>query len=137
MKIFVFLLPLLQILLSACDGDCPSTVDNRVRVISNIMLDSIISPATFEKRCSESECHAEGMIKNLNMDSIPVNIVAGSDTLLYLLAYDEMSDIYIIVDSVATDCESSHSLSGRGLNHYRVDSGSIYSCVFYYEPSCP
>ena len=48
------------------------------------------------------------------------------------------ADINRVIDSVETPCDSSYSIiSKRGSGHYRVDSKRLYSCVFYFEPSCP
>lgn len=93
------LIAFLVVLLYACDADCPQEPFNRIMISSNMKIDTIISPITIDLHCLDEKCHAEGSIRKLNVDTIPLTIVVNNETLVYSLGYEEMSHIKIVVDS--------------------------------------
>lgn len=103
------------------------------------MIDTILSNRHSYSNCSSDKCSSyEIPFQNGYKDTISLSVVVLGDTLDYVVGGKDLNNTYIVIDSVETPCDSSYSIiSKRGSGHYRVDSKRLYSCVFYFEPSCP
>ena len=138
MKIVISFLIVFLFFFVGCTEDCDSGGYDYIRLISTIELDGVASEVTFQKGCFEKPYCYEAKVDEKSMDSTSIIAISVKDTLHYLVDRKKWSDVYIVVDTIPIEsCRSVHWLADRGTGHYRVDSKRLYSCVFFYEPSCP
>ena len=124
--------------LVACDAGCPDT-EEYLEIKSVVTIDTILSNRHSYSNCSSDKCTSyEIPFQHGYKDTISLSVVVLGDTLDYVVSGKDLNNTYIVIDTVETPCDSSYSIiSERGSGHYRVDSKRLYSCVFYFEPSCP
>ena len=135
MKLLILLL--LCFFFSGCPRDCSSDGYDYIRLISTIKFDAVTSGETFQNGCFEKPFCYEAKVEEKSTDSMLIVVISKEDTLHYLINRKKLSDAYIVVDTIPIgSCRSVHWLAERGTGHYRVDSKRLYSCVFFYEPSC-
>lgn len=130
--------PMLALFYTACDN-CSGGFEERIEIKSVAEIDTILSNRHFYSDCISEKCNSyEAPFQNGYKDTISLSVVVLGDTLDYVVSGKDMNNAYIVIDTVETPCDSSYSIiSKRGSDHYRVNSKRLYSCVFYFEPSCP
>lgn len=124
--------------LVACDAGCSDT-EEYLEIKSVVAIDTILSNRHSYSNCSSDKCTSyEIPFQHGYKDTISLSVVVLGDTLDYVVSGKDLNNTYIVIDTVETPCDSSYrSISKMGSDHYRVDSKRLYSCVFYFEPSCP
>lgn len=124
--------------LVACDAGCSDT-EEYLEIKSVVAIDTILSNRLSYSNCSSDKCSSyEIPFQNGYKDTISLSVVVLGDTLDYVVSGKDLNNTYIVIDTMETPCDSSYrSISEMGSDHYRVDSKRLYSCVFYFEPSCP
>ncbi|MDD5943658.1 hypothetical protein [Fibrobacter sp.] len=134
----VVLVFILALFYTVCDN-CSGGFEERIEIKSVAVIDTILSNRLSYGNCSSDKCTSyEIPFQNGYKDTISLSVVVLGDTLDYVVGGKDLNNTYIVIDSVETPCDSSYSIiSKRGSGHYRVDSKRLYSCVFYFEPSCP
>jgi hypothetical protein len=134
----VVLVFILALFYTACDN-CAGGFEERIEIKSVAEIDTILSNRLSYSNCSSDKCTSyEIPFQHGYKDTISLSVVVLGDTLDYVVSGKDLNNTYIVIDTVKTPCDSSYSIiSERGSGHYRVDSKRLYSCVFYFEPSCP
>lgn len=129
-----FVLMTAAALWAGCDDS-----EEYLEIKSVAVIDTILSNRHSYGNCSSDKCTSyEIPFQHGYKDTISLSVVVLGDTLDYVVSGKDLNNTYIVIDSVETPCDSSYSIiSKRGSGHYRVDSKRHYSCVFYFEPSCP
>ena len=138
MKALIPLLVVCSLIFCGCPGDCETDGFDQYDIISNVKLDITSSGALFNKECWEKPFCYEALIKEDNSDSVFIKAMALDDTLSYSIAHQKYQDVYIVIDTIPIpSCKSSNWLAEHGgYGHYSVVSKHLYSCVFFFEPSC-
>lgn len=121
-----------------CSYPCPEHNKETIHIISNIEIDSVDSDVSFPERTNDFPFKMRTSQVDMGEGPVQLTIFVGEDSLSYLFPIKNMVDVYVVIDSLqAESCSSVYGVqSAEGFDHYRVDSGRLYSCVFYFEPSC-
>lgn len=134
MKFLVFLF--FCVFLYGCLGECTVNDNDEIILVSTIVFDSTVSNETFQNDCKNKSCYKAQIEKNRS-DLVQIDVFSREDSLSYKIEHKKWSNVYIVIDSIpAKSCASSYWLADRGYGHYRVESNRLFSCVFYFEPSC-
>lgn len=117
-------------------GECTVNDNDEIILVSTIVFDSIVSNETFQNDCKNKSCYKAQIEKNRS-DLVQIDVFSREDSLSYKIEHKKWSNVYIVIDSIpAKSCASSYWLADREYGHYRVESNRLFSCVFYFEPSC-
>lgn len=137
MKISFLILVVCAFFFYGCPGECTSDGYDEVQIVSTVELDSVISNISPYETCSETPFCYQLKTEENKKDSIEVEVFSLNDSLRYLIEHINLNDIYIVIDTIPiVSCKKSHWLAERGDGHYRVETKRLYSCVFFYEPTC-